>query len=174
MKTDLVLPLSSSLSCLIMTQPNIFVWNCRGARKRLFASMMKDLHRKHDFSILILLETRINGDRVDKVIKKLEFDGVYRVEANDFAGGIWALWDASMWRVNILSTSTQLIHMEISPHGGGSWLLTACYGRPQSSLRSVLWNDLRLLATSVHIPWCVIGDFNVVLYDHEVCFWINF
>ena len=89
-----------------MVQLNIFVWSCQGAGKRSFVPMMKDLRRKYEFSILILLETRISGERVDKVIQKLDFDGVCRVEANGFAGGIWTLWDAMVWNVNILSTTS--------------------------------------------------------------------
>ena len=77
-------------------------------------------------------------------------------------------WDSSLWKANILSTTTQLMRMEISPHGGSPSLLTACYVCPQPSLRSVLWNDLHSIATLVHNHWCVIGDFNAVVYDHEL------
>ena len=143
----------------MMIQPNIFVWNYRGAGKRSFVSMMKDLHRKYEFSILILLETRISGERADIVIQNLDFDGVCRVEANGFAGGIWTLWDAIVWNVNILSTTSQFIHMQISAQGGSHWLLTACYGRPQPSLRAALWYDLHSLASLVSSPWCMLGDF---------------
>lgn len=75
----------------MMEVPNILVWNCRGAAKRSFHTLISDLKRKYGFSILILLETKISGEQADKVIRKLPFDGVFRVEANGFAGGIWAL-----------------------------------------------------------------------------------
>ena len=68
--------------------------------------MIKDLCRKYEFSVLILLETRINGERANEVIRKLDFDGVCRVEANGFIGGIWTLWDAMFLNVNILCTTS--------------------------------------------------------------------
>ena len=67
LKVDCVLQLFF-VYFLMMVQLNIFVWNYRGAGKRSFVSMMKDLRRKYEFSILILLETRISGERADKVI----------------------------------------------------------------------------------------------------------
>lgn len=33
--------------------------------------------------------------------------------------------------------------------------------------RKPLWHDLSFLANSITMPWCVIGDFNVVLYDGD-------
>ena len=111
--------------------PNIIVWNRRGAAKRSFASFIKDLWNKYDFSILVLLETKINGDRATKVIQHLCFDGPYRVDANGFAGSIWALQDSSVWQVEVLEVYAQYIHLKIQDFGGGNvWFLTPCYGRP--------------------------------------------
>ena len=101
-------------------------------------------------------------------MQRLDFDGNYRVEANDFIGAIWVLRNVTCWNVNIISSTSQLIHMEVSSYGGSSWFLMACYGRPQPSLRVVLWSDLRSLAPTLLGPWCVVGDFNVVMFDHEI------
>ena len=35
-------------------------------------------------------------------------------------------------------------------------------------MRSKLWMSLKEIAPSISAPWCVVGDFNVVLHEHEV------
>ena len=82
------LSLFSSFMINMMIEPNILVWNCRGAAKRSLPSFIKDLRSKHGFSILVLLEARVSGEKADNVVKRLNFDGIFRVEANGFAGGI--------------------------------------------------------------------------------------
>ena len=61
--------------------------------------MIRDFCLKYAFSILALMETRISGERADKVIRRIGFDGCYKVEANGFTGAIWVLWDASIWEL---------------------------------------------------------------------------
>ena len=42
---------------------NIIVWNCKGALKPNFQSHVKDLAKIHNPSILVVMETRVGGDR---------------------------------------------------------------------------------------------------------------
>ena len=72
----------------MMIELNILIWNCRGAAKRSLPSLIKDLISKHGFSILVLLETRVSGEKADNVVKRLNFDGNFKADANSFAGGI--------------------------------------------------------------------------------------
>jgi len=46
--------------CLVM---NIITWNCRGALKPSFQNHVRDLVHNHDPTIMIIMETRIGGDR---------------------------------------------------------------------------------------------------------------
>lgn len=59
--------------------------------KRSFVAMMKDLHRKYDFSTLILLKTKISGARADRVVRKHKFDGNYRVKAKLVVFGLYGI-----------------------------------------------------------------------------------
>ena len=83
------------LPCFFMmeVQPNFVVWNCHCAGKKGFTHLVNYLKRKFSFSILVLLETLISGACVDRVVKNLKFDEVFREEAEGFAEGIWVLWD---------------------------------------------------------------------------------
>ena len=47
---------------------------------------------------------------------------------------------------------------------GGYWFLTPCYRTRQASLHFKLWAQLKEIAPTISTPWCVVGDFNVVLY----------
>ena len=58
--------------------------------------------------------------------------------------------------------------MFVSSHGGAPWYLTSCYGYPQAFLLSALWEGLRIVASLVRGPWCIVGDFNVIVFDYEV------
>lgn len=41
------------------------------------------------------------------------------------------------------------------------------YASPQRHVRVEVWNELLELSNLIVGPWCVAGDFNQVLYDHE-------
>lgn len=41
------------------------------------------------------------------------------------------------------------------------------YASPQHHERDEVWNELIELSNSIVGPWCVAGNFNQVLYDHE-------
>ncbi|XP_058767513.1 uncharacterized protein LOC131641227 [Vicia villosa] len=49
----------------------------------------------------------------------------------------------------------------------GNWRLTGFYGFPESSRRRDSWNLIRNLADSSNLPWCIIGDFNDILFSNE-------
>ena len=151
-----------------MEDTSIFIWNCRGAGKKSFATLIRDLHISYRFSVLVLLETKIGGRQADKVAKKLNFLNQVRVDPDGFAGGIWVCWECSQWNVEVIQRDKQFVHLRVVDQNGVHWFFSPCYGRPQGSLRSELWQGLRTLSQTVNGPWCVAGDFNVVMFDSEV------
>ena len=74
----------------------IIIWNANGAASEEFLRAVKEIIRVHKPDILGLLETRISGDRVDIICRKLGFDYWLRVEAHGYNGGIWCLWRERM------------------------------------------------------------------------------
>ena len=111
---------------------SIIIWNCRGAAGKAFPALVKDLRRKFLFSMLVLLETKVSSKFADMVVKKLRFNKSFRVEAIDFAGGIWCLWNDDSWDVTVVSSSILFVHLELKM-GDSSFLFIACYARPQVS-----------------------------------------
>lgn len=49
----------------------------------------------------------------------------------------------------------------------GRWRYTGLYGCPECQRRRESWHILRSLAAISQLPWCIIGDFNNIMYDHE-------
>ena len=58
----------------------ILVWNCREAGNEDFLGVIRDLISVHDSVILVLVETRISGDRADEVSRRIEFSSSTQME----------------------------------------------------------------------------------------------
>ncbi|KAL1300646.1 uncharacterized protein LOC107613288 [Arachis ipaensis] len=113
------------------------------------------------------METHISGQRGEAVWKKMGFDGHFIKEARGQSGGIWCLWDSSKWKVDILAHNSQMVHMKVKSGSSPYYFLTAIYGSPQRINRNYLWDDIRSIHNEINLPWCLIGDFNALLHDHE-------
>lgn len=92
---------------------NVLSWNCRGTTGRGFPTLIKDLKKRYDVSLLFLLETHVNGERAKKIVKRLGFLGSHIVDSRGRAGGIWCLWDPSIWSVVVLHSSDQVVHLKV-------------------------------------------------------------
>ena len=71
--------------CLLM---NTITWNVRGLSSKVLPSIVKDFKCFYRCDMLVILEPRISGPRVESVIKKLGFDKYAVVEATGFSWGI--------------------------------------------------------------------------------------
>lgn len=69
----------------------IACWNCRGAEAPEFPKVCKEMIQTSKIDILILMETRVMGKRVAKIIKRLGYTSAVWSDTEGFAGGIWAL-----------------------------------------------------------------------------------
>lgn len=84
---------------------NILVWNCRGASKPSFLKHISELVRIHNPAILIVMETRIGGEKAKEIIDRMPFDGAYHTETIGYARGLWMLWNSNKGEVTpLLST----------------------------------------------------------------------
>lgn len=72
------------------------------------------------------------------------------------------MWDLSIWDVEAIKKTTQLVHCKARNKGGTRINITIVYGASTPRKREVLWNDLRELSTTTFGPWVVVGDFNEV------------
>ncbi|KAK7260044.1 hypothetical protein RIF29_25766 [Crotalaria pallida] len=135
---------------------------------RLKASRkQEDLSRVYKIGLMCLYETHSGGDRAKRIINRLGFNGFYVVDAQGHAGGIWVLWDDNNWKVDVISSNYQLVHLKVQFHNCDPWLLTTVYGNPHPQYRHTLWENIREIEISVAGPWCLMGDFNSIIHDYE-------
>lgn len=145
---------------------NFMSWNCRGICSKGFTSLVKDIRKNYECSLIFLSETHSSGDMAQKKIKKMGFAGTFVVDSVGQGGGIWCLWDGN-WKVEVLGASTQFVHLRVKWKRQSSWLLTVVYARPIYARKQQLWDELFSIAESHNDPWVVIGDFNCILSDRE-------
>lgn len=91
------------------------IWNCRGAGGRFFPGLIRDYIRMYSLNFVALLEPRISSDRADQVVNTLGMDGVTRVEATGFSGGIWCLWKSTSISVDVIHSMRFCVHLKINP-----------------------------------------------------------
>ena len=89
---------------------NIIVWNCRGALKPSFQKHVRELIRCHNPTILVVIETRIGGERAREITDRLPFDGAIHTEAIGYATGLWLLWNSDKVEITALANIEQEIH----------------------------------------------------------------
>lgn len=146
---------------------NIICWNCRGTGNKGFVGLIMDLMKEYDVSLIILLETHAPGNRAESIARRVGLDGLIVQEARGHAGGIWVLWQSSVWSVVEVRSTSQVVHLRVRWKRDGWWGLSAVYGSPQPVLRRKLWEDLIAMGREFLGPWALLGDFNSILYDHE-------
>ncbi|GLT46247.1 hypothetical protein SLA2020_200180 [Shorea laevis] len=149
----------------------ILIWNCRGAANENFKRHVMDLKATHKPCMMLIMETKISGDRAKAIASNL-YPNFHVVDADGFAGGLWLLRDASRISVDIIADSGQAIHAIVkvciqSSLPALDWFFSGVYGRPQFSLRSKLWQELRTLFPYFKGPWVIAGDFNDVMDQSE-------
>ena len=140
---------------------NFIDWNCRGALKALFQNHVRELVNNHNHVVMIIMETKVGGERARDITDRLPFDGVFITETIGYAGGLWLLWDSNRVEISPLSSIEQEIHVTVKVRSSNfSWLLLAIYASPRHVERQVLWNNLTKVTELHNMPWVLVGDFN--------------
>lgn len=85
----------------------------------------------------------------------------------DPKGRIWVAWNPRYYQLQLLHMSVQFIHyraLQISTNL--KFYITFVCGLNHLQQRQGLWDELSTYQPSDE-PWCVIGDFNVILYKED-------
>lgn len=145
----------------------IMIWNVQGAGSQAFLTMLREVIRINNPTILALVETHISGDTAQKVCDRIGFSGQFRVDAQGFRGGIWLFWRKELVNVHVLDSHTQHITVEISKVGETPWIFSAIYASPGSNLKRELWEALEEAKRRFTGPWILRGDFNDTVNMNE-------
>ena len=132
---------------------NVIIWNCRGALNPSFKICVGELVQSYNPAILVVMETRVEGDKAREITNLLPFDGAFHTKTIGYGGGLWVLWNADNVDVALLSSTEQEIHAEVKVRfTNNSWLLSAVYASPKCAERQVLWKNLMSVAELYNLP----------------------
>lgn len=146
---------------------SLLSWNVRGASNATAKRHVKELIRKHNPSLMFLMETHIQFNKVKNFWQRVGYHPVHVVEAQGHSGGIWALakmglnLDISVWEY-----TNQSISLEIKS-GTQKWICTSIYASPNYTTRAIFWQHLCDLSRSLDLPWLLMGDWNEILLPGE-------
>lgn len=117
---------------------DLLVWNVQGAVSRSFPRVMREYMCDLNPNMVVLIETRVSGAIVNRVISNLGMPKSHKVEAREFSGGIWVLWKESV-EVQVLVNSRKFVHLKVKFLALTDWVLfTGVYGSLRDSLRRQL------------------------------------
>lgn len=139
---------------------NILFWNTRGTLNAGFRRTIMDLIKNHRPDILVLLETKISGNKADSVINSLGYANHMKSDAIGFRGGIWISWSDACLNIELRYSCTQLIHTLVTENNGDKWFFSAIYASPRLNERLCLFNSLYTSSLNNNHPWLLVGDFN--------------
>lgn len=91
---------------------NILSWNVRGIGGANFKRVFCELISTHNPDIIILTKTRISDERANNIIASLGFERYFKVDAMEFSGGIWILWNPISVNMQPVSNSFQEVHLQ--------------------------------------------------------------
>ena len=112
---------------------NIIIWNCKGASKPSFQNRVKELVQSKNPAILVVMETRVGGNRAREIIKRLPF-GVIHSDTIGYTGGLWVLWNSDRVEVGHLASTEQEIHFTVKVRiSNVIWLFSNVYASPRNA-----------------------------------------
>lgn len=106
----------------------------------------------HNPDILVLVETRVSSDHLHSNLANSRLDSFVVVEALDFAGGIWVIWDSKIVDFDLITAEDQVVNIIVHQSSRLLWFMSTVYASTQYRLRQNLWNYMCELAEVVHIP----------------------
>ncbi|KAJ8431317.1 hypothetical protein Cgig2_032307 [Carnegiea gigantea] len=122
-------------------------WNIRGLNWPNKQEDVRLFLQEKQIGLVGLLETKVKEDKASKIANNI-FQGTYSVQ--------------------ILSQSVQFIHCKATQNNTmKNFFITFVYGANHEAQRGPLWEDLIHIAQEMDEAWCILGDFNAVLYPGD-------
>ncbi|XP_074335942.1 uncharacterized protein LOC141673107 [Apium graveolens] len=142
---------------------NILSWNCRGLGNPRSVWILGDLIKSRKPNFLFLSETLVMSDKIKELCFKFKFVKYFVVDCIGRSGGLAILWRKN-FDCSVLDSSANHIDVQVNSFGNVQWRMTCFYGFPERSRRRDSWNFIKSLAAKSDMPWCILGDFNDMMY----------
>lgn len=135
-----------------------FCWNYRGAGNVVIVRELHDFAGKFAPTPLCIVETQIEGARVEALAGTLGYDNAYAVDSQGRSRGIGLFWNNEI-KIKILGYSVYHLDLSLEELGHDKWRMTCDYGEAQTHLRHQTWDMMKNISTLSTLPWLCIGDF---------------
>ncbi|KAJ8424252.1 LOW QUALITY PROTEIN: hypothetical protein Cgig2_007178 [Carnegiea gigantea] len=116
-----------------------------------------------------LLEVKVKEKNVVTVAMKT-FPGwkwAHNFAAN-VKGRIWVAWKPNAYDLEVLQVAKQLIHFRaLQLSTTKTFNITMVYGFNRAHQRTQLWANLQTISLGLAGAWCIIGDFNAIMYKDD-------
>jgi exonuclease III len=122
-----------------------------------------EIHRPE---ILVIMETRVDPNKLRKSFELLGFDSFACASNSGFAGGIVIGWKSSLLTIKIERVDFQFIHVRVL-ETDGCWYFSAIYASPNEDMRKTFWNEMIQIANNITERWLLAGDFNDIKDNSE-------
>ena len=148
----------------------LFSWNVRGANNSDKRNIIINFIRSQRVDLVCLQETKFQemseADARSLGVGRLAKWRV--VEAEGTAGGILVFWDKRKLEVMEVETG----HFSVTcifknTEDGFQWAFTGVYGPMERNKSELFWEELGSVKGLWEGPWCIGGDFNMVLSPNE-------
>ena len=143
-------------------------WNIGGLNWPTKQEELKIFLHQNKIGLIGHQETKVKEEKASRIAQNI-FPGWHWIHNFQISQGrIWVAWNPSMYHVSAICMSDQHIHSRvIQQHSGKIFYITYVYVNSYDALRRVLWDALISLLASMDDAWCVLGDFNSVLYPQD-------
>lgn len=145
---------------------SLISWNCCGVGNAATVRELREIAKNFPPTVLCILETQINKERVEVLAGTLGYDNGYTVSSKDRGGGLEVLWNNP---INIEILGYSVYHIDCSVHDPGfdPWRMALIYGEAQTHLRHQTRDIMKGISTFSDLPWLCIGAFNEILHPDE-------
>ncbi|RVX10943.1 hypothetical protein CK203_013310 [Vitis vinifera] len=148
----------------------IITWNVRGANDSSKRKIIKNYIRNQRVDLMCIQETKIQ-EMSEGIVRNLgsgRFLDWRALNAEGATGGILICWDKRVleildWKEGQFSLSCRFKTIE----NGATWVFTGVYGPFTKVERKGMWEELGAIRGLWDDPWCLGGDFNITLFQHE-------
>lgn len=145
---------------------NCLSWNCRGLGSPRTVRALRDLVKEVKPSFIFLMETISFASKIEDLRVKLGYDHCFAVDRVNRSGGLAIIWK-NMFSCEVTGYSQNHIDVVVSENNVVVWRMSCFYGFPERSRRKDSWALILRLAGLSPLPWCILGDFNDLMYPSD-------
>lgn len=146
----------------LLSTMKILNWNMLGAERHGFYSQVMDHICQYFPDILLYMETKVNFDRVLKIIKRILLSNSIEIPFVGFSGWIWLFWKDNVdFKLRFVKGHINDTRKNIY------WLVIFVYNYPHQHLQTQLWKDISNLKFNLTDSLLIIGDLNKLSSSQE-------